>query len=72
MNGVVKITITRDRDHQTSQIDVATENISSGLEMIMAALGLAQAIAYKLGVPPQAITDHMTDFFEEKTDEEGS
>ncbi len=38
----------------------------------MAALGLAQAIAHKLGVPPQAITDHMTDFFEEGTDEEGS
>ena len=72
MNGVVKITIARDADNQTSRIDVATENISSGIEMIMAALGLVQTIAYKLGVPPQAITDHMTDFFEEKTDEEGS
>lgn len=72
MNGVVKITIARDGDHQTSQIDVATENVSSGLEMVMAALGLVSAIAHKLGVPPQAITDHMTDFFEEGTDEEGS
>ena len=72
MNGVVKITIARDADNQTSRVDVTTENISSGTEMIMAAMGVVQAIAYKLGVPPQAITDHMTDFFEEKTDEEGS
>lgn len=72
MNGVVKITIARDADNQTSQVDVTTENISSETEMIMVTLGLVQAIAYKLGVPPQAITDHMTDFFEEKTDEEGS
>lgn len=72
MDGVVKITIARDADNQTSQVDVTTENVSSGMEMIMATLGLVHAIAYKLGVPPQAITDHMTDFFEEKTDEEGS
>lgn len=72
MNGVVKITIARDEDNQTSQIDVTTENVSSGLEMIMAALGLVSAIAHRLGASPQAITDHMTDFFEERADEEGS
>lgn len=72
MNGVVTITIVRDEENQTSQIDVTTEHISSGTEMIMAAIGLVQAMAHKLGVPPQAITDHMTDFFEEETDEEGS
>lgn len=71
MNGVVKITIVRDEENQTSQIDVTTEHISSGMEMMMAAIGLVQAMAHKLNVPPQAITDHMTDFFEEETDEEG-